>query len=291
MIWKVNPDCLFYLYAQKRDLFSSPFTHLLCFWQAWQSAFRLYYTFDEKLQLKLQTCSLVLHIDRSAWHTYLDSHLTHVQLGMCRTPLCRSCTFWFTGAPNNKWCHHNNLHDWWKIWNGWVFGVSFVWVHKGWFHDGKLWEWNNLMTMFNKEFPLSFMSSSEGRVVLPSHTRLLFRALNNFWTFCNPSVMMQLSGKTKHILENGPKALGCLLISKFQCPGTYWIYGDSWCSIFQQSLRFQVRMAKYLAKILPRSKKIKRIFMRMGASWHCKMSFLNEFVGAKKVLKSKQKEW
>jgi hypothetical protein len=31
-------------YAQKRDLFSSPFTHLLLFWRAWQSAFRLYYT-------------------------------------------------------------------------------------------------------------------------------------------------------------------------------------------------------------------------------------------------------
>jgi hypothetical protein len=80
--------------------------------------------FDEKLQLKLQTCNLVLHIDRSAWQTFLDSHLTHVQLGMCRTPLCRSCTFWFTGVPNNKWCHHNNLLDWWTIWNGWVFGVS-----------------------------------------------------------------------------------------------------------------------------------------------------------------------
>ncbi len=96
--------------------------------------------FDEKLQLKLQTCNLVLHIDRSAWHTFLDSHLTHVQLGMCRTPLRRSCTFWFTGAPNNKLCDHNNLPNWWKIWNGWVFGVSFVWAHKGWFHDGKLWE-------------------------------------------------------------------------------------------------------------------------------------------------------
>jgi hypothetical protein len=144
--------------------------------------------------------------------------------------------------------------------------------------------------MFNKEFPLSFMSSSEGRVVLPWHTRLLFGALNNFWTFCNTSIMMQLSGKTMHILGNGPKALGCLLISKFQCPGIYWIYGDSW-RIFQQSLRIQVRMAKYLAKILPRAKKIKGIFMRMGASWHCKMSCLSEFVGNKKVKKSKQKEW
>jgi hypothetical protein len=42
------------------------------------------------------------------------------------------------------------------------------------------YEQNNLMTMFNKEFLLSFMSSSEGRVVLPWHTRLLFGALNNF---------------------------------------------------------------------------------------------------------------
>ncbi len=44
--------------------------------------------------------------------------------------------------------------------------------------------------MFNKEFPLSFMSSSEGRVVLPWHTRLLFGTLNNFWTFCNASVQV-----------------------------------------------------------------------------------------------------
>jgi hypothetical protein len=35
---------------------------------------------------------------------------------------------------------------------------------------------------------------------------------------------------------------------------------------FQHSLRIQVRMVKYLAKILPRAKKIKGIFTRMGAS-------------------------
>jgi hypothetical protein len=49
-------------------------------------------------------------------------------------------------------------------------------------------------------------------------------------------------------------------------------------------------MAKYLAKIFPRAKKIKGIFMRMGASRHCKIFCLNEFVGAKKVLKSKRNE-
>jgi hypothetical protein len=31
--------------------------------------------------------------------------------------------------------------------------------------------------------------------------------------------------------------------------------------------------------------------MRMGASWHCKMSCLNEFVGVKKVFFKKWKEW
>jgi hypothetical protein len=31
-------------------------------------------------------------------------------------------------------------------------------------------------------------------------------------------------------------------------------------------------LAKYPAKILPKAKKIKGIAMRMGASWHCKMS-------------------
>ncbi len=50
-------------------------------------------------------------------------------------------------------------------------------------------------------------------------------------------------------------------------------------------------LAKYPAKILPKANTIKGIAMRMGASWHCKMSCLNEFVGVKKVLKNKQKEW
>ncbi len=42
-------------------------------------------------------------------------------------------------------------------------------------------------------------------------------------------------------------------------------------------------MAKYPGKILPKAKNIKGIAMRMGASWHCKMSCSNEYVGAKKV--------
>jgi hypothetical protein len=42
-------------------------------------------------------------------------------------------------------------------------------------------------------------------------------------------------------------------------------------------------LAKYPTTILSKAKKIKGIAMRMGASWHCKMSCLNEFVGVKKV--------
>jgi hypothetical protein len=49
-------------------------------------------------------------------------------------------------------------------------------------------------------------------------------------------------------------------------------------------------LVKYPAKILSNLKSIKGIAMRMGVSCHCKMSCLNEFVGAEKVKKSKRKE-
>jgi len=45
-------------------------------------------------------------------------------------------------------------------------------------------------------------------------------------------------------------------------------------------LTIESSLAKYPAKILPKAKKIKGIVMRMGASWHCKMSCFNKFVGA-----------
>ena len=49
-------------------------------------------------------------------------------------------------------------------------------------------------------------------------------------------------------------------------------------------------LAKYPTKMLPKARRIKGMAIRIGASWHRKMSRLNELVGARNVEKSKRKE-